>query len=49
MTVLPWIYGHGTVIGREDRDDGSIHLAVSMTEYDCAELDRRLAAAHGSN
>lgn len=43
MTVLPWIYDHATVESREDREDGSVHLALSLTEYDGAELERRLA------
>jgi len=44
MAVLPWIYDHATIVGREDREDGTVHLAVSMTEYDGTELDRRLSA-----
>ncbi|MGN6549485.1 MAG: GTPase HflX [Pararhizobium sp.] len=43
MSVLPWIYDHATVSGREDRDDGSVHLDMAITQYDDAELDRRLA------
>ncbi len=44
MAVLNWVYEHATVTGREDREDGSVHLDLALTEHDGIELDRRLAS-----
>ncbi|HET7411701.1 MAG TPA: GTPase HflX, partial [Pararhizobium sp.] len=38
MALLPWIYEHATVTHRQDRDDGSVHLDLSLTEYAGREL-----------
>lgn len=46
MSVLNWVYDHATVKAREDREDGSVHLDLALTEHAGNELDRRLAATH---
>ncbi len=45
MALLNWVYDHATVTGREDREDGSVHLDLRLTEHDGVELDRRLSVA----
>ena len=45
MALLNWVYDHATVTGREDREDGTVHLDLRLTEHDGMELDRRLSSA----
>lgn len=40
MGVLPWIYQNSSVIGRDDRDDGSVALSAEMTVQAVTELRR---------
>lgn len=42
MTVLDWIYRHGTVIERKDRKDGSVDLKVRLSHAANSELAKRL-------
>lgn len=41
MNILPWIYDHGNIVEREDREDGSVCLEVQFTEHDAQELLNR--------
>ncbi|MCP3055539.1 GTPase HflX, partial [Aurantimonas sp. LRZ36] len=40
MGVLPWIYKNSSVIGRDDRDNGSVALSVEITVQAQTELRR---------
>jgi GTP-binding protein HflX len=42
MQVLPWVYDHSIIDEREDLEDGSVRVALRLTETEAAELDRRL-------
>ncbi|SOC38789.1 GTP-binding protein HflX [Rhizobium subbaraonis] len=42
LQLLPWLYDHSIVDEREDQEDGSVRVAVRLTETEAAELDRRL-------
>ncbi|WP_310420866.1 GTPase HflX [Mycoplana sp. BE70] len=46
LQLLPWLYDHSIVDEREDLEDGSVRIAVRLTETEAAELDRRLG--HGA-
>ncbi len=42
LALLPWLYDHAIVDGREDNEDGSITLDVRLSETEAVELERRL-------
>jgi GTP-binding protein HflX len=42
LHLLPWIYDHSIIDEREDMEDGSVRVALRLTETEAAELDRRL-------
>ena len=42
LALLPWLYEHAIVDGREDLEDGSVSLDLSMSASEAKELDRRL-------
>ncbi|PST24617.1 GTPase HflX [Mesorhizobium plurifarium] len=42
LQLLPWIYQHALVDGREDLEDGRVSLDLRLTEGEAAELERRL-------
>lgn len=42
LALLPWLYDHAIVDGREDNEDGSVTLDVRLTEAEAAELERRM-------
>ncbi|MBB4192678.1 GTP-binding protein HflX [Rhizobium aethiopicum] len=42
LTLLPWLYDHAIVDGREDNEDGSITLDLRLSETEAAELERRI-------
>ncbi|HXV29722.1 MAG TPA: GTPase HflX, partial [Sinorhizobium sp.] len=42
LQLLPWIYEHAIVDGRDDLEDGRISLDLRLTESETAELERRL-------
>ncbi|MCA1492835.1 GTPase HflX [Ensifer sp. NBAIM29] len=42
LQMLPWIYEHAIVDGREDLEDGRVSLDLRLTEGEAAELERRL-------
>lgn len=42
LQLLPWVYDHSIVDGREDLEDGTVRLDLRLTETEAAELDRRL-------
>lgn len=42
LQLLPWIYEHAIVDGREDLEDGRVNLNLRLTEGETAELERRL-------
>ncbi|APG84347.1 GTPase HflX [Sinorhizobium americanum] len=42
LQLLPWIYEHAIVDGRDDLEDGRISLDLRLTESEAAELERRL-------
>jgi GTP-binding protein HflX len=42
LALLPWLYDHAIIDGREDMEDGSITLDVRLSETEAAELERRL-------
>lgn len=44
--LLAWLYRHGQVVQREDRDDG-IHLDVRMSPRQVDQLARRVSDIHG--
>jgi GTPase len=45
LQLLPWVYEHAIVDGREDLEDGRVSLDLRLTEGEAAELERRLG--HG--
>lgn len=42
LQLLPWVYEHAIVDGREDLEDGRVSLDLRLTEGEAAELERRL-------
>ena len=42
LRLLPWVYDHAIVDGREDLEDGSVSLDVRLSESQALELERRL-------
>jgi GTP-binding protein HflX len=42
LALLPWLYDHAMVDGREDNEDGSITLDLRLSETESVELERRL-------
>jgi GTP-binding protein HflX len=42
LQLLPWVYEHAIVDGREDLEDGRVGLDLRLTEAEAAELERRL-------
>jgi GTP-binding protein HflX len=42
LALLPWLYSHGIVDGREDHEDGTVSLDVRLSEAESAELERRM-------
>ncbi|MGA1804346.1 GTPase HflX [Rhizobium sp. HT1-10] len=42
LALLPWLYSHGIVDGREDNEDGTVSLDVRLSEAESAELERRM-------
>ena len=47
MTLLPWFYENASVLSRDDREDGSIHLQLAMTAQAMTELGRLKASQPG--
>lgn len=39
--LLPQIYEHSKVLGRHDKEDGSVQLDIELTEHEAAELVNR--------
>lgn len=44
MSLLPWLYEHAIVDGREDMEDGSVSLDVRIASAEAVELERKLAS-----
>jgi GTPase len=44
LQLLPWVYGHAIVDGREDMEDGSVSLDLRLTAAEAEELERRLGS-----
>ncbi len=42
MSLLPWLYEHAIVDGRDDLEDGSVSLDIRIAEGEAAELERKL-------
>ncbi|MGN7755034.1 GTPase HflX [Sinorhizobium sp. 22678] len=42
LQLLPWVYQHAIVDGREDLEDGRVSLDLRLTEGEATELERRL-------
>ncbi|KPH07924.1 GTPase HflX [Rhizobium acidisoli] len=42
LALLPWLYDHAIVDGREDNEDGSITLELRLSETEATELERRI-------
>ncbi|OAP34460.1 GTP-binding protein HflX [Sinorhizobium glycinis] len=42
LQLLPWVYEHAIVDGREDLEDGRVSLDLRLTESETVELERRL-------
>lgn len=42
LQLLPWVYEHAIVDGREDLEDGTVGLDLRLTENEAVELERRL-------
>ncbi|MET0747597.1 MAG: GTPase HflX [Rhizobium sp.] len=42
LALLPWLYSHGIVDGREDHEDGTVSLDVRLSDAESAELERRM-------
>jgi GTP-binding protein HflX len=42
LALLPWLYSHAIVDGREDNEDGSVTLELRLSETEAAELERRM-------
>ncbi|MBB3453274.1 GTP-binding protein HflX [Rhizobium sp. BK313] len=42
LALLPWLYNHAIVDGREDNGDGTVTLDVRLTETEAVELERRM-------
>ncbi|KOF22460.1 GTP-binding protein HflX [Ensifer adhaerens] len=42
LQLLPWVYEHAIVDGREDLEDGKVSLDLRLTENEAVELERRL-------
>ncbi|MBB6224268.1 GTPase HflX [Rhizobium leguminosarum] len=42
LALLPWLYDHAIVDGREDNEDGSITLDLRLSETEATELERRI-------
>jgi GTP-binding protein HflX len=42
LALLPWLYDHAIIGGREDNDDGSVTLDLKLSETEVIELERRM-------
>ncbi|OCP17138.1 MULTISPECIES: GTPase HflX [unclassified Ensifer] len=42
LQLLPWVYEHAIVDGREDLEDGTVSLDLRLTENEAVQLERRL-------
>jgi GTP-binding protein HflX len=42
LSLTDWLYRNGDVIGRKDRDDGSVTLSINATATARAEIENRL-------
>jgi GTP-binding protein HflX len=42
LALLPWLYEHAIVDGREDNEDGTVTLDLRLSETEAAELERRM-------
>ncbi|MGR9076414.1 GTPase HflX [Rhizobium leguminosarum] len=42
LAMLPWLYDHAIVDGREDNEDGTITLDLRLSETEATELERRI-------
>ncbi|MBY3196329.1 GTPase HflX [Rhizobium laguerreae] len=42
LALLPWLYDHAIVDGREDNEDGTIRLDLRLSETEATELERRI-------
>ncbi len=40
LGILPWVYDNSVVREREDREDGSVHLAIDLTRQARSDLLR---------
>jgi GTP-binding protein HflX len=38
--LLAWVYRHGNVVARQDDEDGSVHLTVSLSPADMARFEK---------
>jgi GTP-binding protein HflX len=49
LALLPWLYDHAIIDGREDNEDGSITLDLRLSETEAVELERRLGSGSKAN
>ncbi|MBY3514448.1 GTPase HflX [Rhizobium laguerreae] len=42
LALLPWLYDHAIVDGREDNEDGTITLDLRLSETEATEFERRI-------
>ncbi|PDV89642.1 GTPase HflX [Rhizobium sp. H4] len=49
LALLPWLYDHAIVDGREDNEDGTITLDLRLSETEAAELERRIGNGQKSS
>ncbi|MBY5547447.1 GTPase HflX [Rhizobium leguminosarum] len=49
LALLPWLYDHAIVDGREDNEDGTITLDLRLSETEATELERRIGNGQKSS
>ncbi|MBY5328349.1 GTPase HflX [Rhizobium leguminosarum] len=49
LALLPWLYDHAIVDGREDNEDGTITLDLRLSEAEATELERRIGNGQKSS
>ncbi|TAX34429.1 GTPase HflX [Rhizobium leguminosarum] len=49
LALLPWLYDHAIVDGREDNEDGTITLDLRLSETEATELERRIGSGPKSS
>ena len=42
--LIDWVYRNSAVVGREDHDDGSVTLVLSVTDATQHELESRMSS-----